>query len=437
MGAYPSSRHGWSLTLLLTIAYILSYVDRSILGLLIEPIKADIALSDEQMGLLIGPAFALFYATIGLPMGWLADRSRRTWLVAGGVALWSLATAASGLAKGFGHLFLARMGVGVGEAVLSPCAMSMIGDSFPPERRGKPVAVYSTALSLGAGIASLIGAGVLAWAKTSAGLVLPLFGAVSAWQAAFLAVGLPGMILAVPFLLLAEPSRQQTGSPVERKYTAMLGHVGSRWRAFAGLIALVAVMTITAYSHGFMASAFARRFGWQVQDYALANGIMTLVLGPSTVTAIGVLCDRWRAAGRDDAPFRLLSFGFAGMVACGSAALLMPVGWAALAMLGINTMAMGAVTATGIIALLDITPAPIRGQVVAIYYMAISIAGLGLGPTTVGLLSTRLFGEANLHLAVASVPVLFGLVPLIMLRRIGRAYRAEKSAVAALAGHAE
>jgi len=433
MAPYPSARHGWSLTILLTLAYILSYVDRSILGLLIEPIKADIALSDEQMGYLIGPAFALFYATIGLPMGWLADRSRRTWLVAGGVALWSLATVASGMARSFGHLLLARMSVGVGEAVLSPCAMSIIGDSFAPEKRGKPVAVYSTALSLGAGIASLIGAGVLAWAKTSDGLVLPLFGAVSAWQAAFLAVGLPGMLLALPFLLLAEPPRQQASQAVERDFRAMLAYVGGHWPAFAGLIALVAVLTVTAYSHGFMASAFARRFGWQVQDYALVNGIMTLTLGPTTVAAIGVLCDRWREAGRDDAPFRLLSLGFVAMVLASSTALLMPVGWAALALLGLTTMAMGVVTSTGIIALLDITPAAIRGQVVAIYYMTISIAGLGLGPTTVGLLSTRLFGEANLHLAVAAVPAIFGLVPLLLLRPIGNAYRAEKAAVSGVA----
>ena len=138
---WPASRTAWSMVILLTIAYIFSFVDRGILGLLIEPIKADLQLKDEDLGYLIGPAFALFYATMGLPLGWLADRRRRTWIVAAGIALWSAATAASGLARSFWHLFFARMGVGVGEATLSPCAMSMIGDSFPPERRGKPIAV--------------------------------------------------------------------------------------------------------------------------------------------------------------------------------------------------------------------------------------------------------------------------------------------------------
>ena len=130
------------MVILLTIAYVFSFVDRGILGLLIEPIKADIHLTDEQLGYLIGPAFALFYATMGLPLGWLADRVRRTWIVTAGIALWSIATAASGLASSVWHLLAARMSVGVGEATLGPCAMSMIADSFPPERRGKPVAIY-------------------------------------------------------------------------------------------------------------------------------------------------------------------------------------------------------------------------------------------------------------------------------------------------------
>ena len=126
------------MVIVLTIAYILSFVDRYILGLLIEPIKADLGLTDTQIGYLLGLAFSLFYATMGLPLGYLADRKRRTVLVAAGIAVWSLATAASGLAKNFWHMFIARMTVGAGEATLSPCAMSMISDSFPREKRGPP-----------------------------------------------------------------------------------------------------------------------------------------------------------------------------------------------------------------------------------------------------------------------------------------------------------
>ena len=153
---YPSAGRAWYMVSLLTVAYIVSFVDRNILGLLIDPIKADLGLSDFQIGLLLGPAFAIFYATMGLPLGYLADRRRRTWIVAAGITLWSAATALSGLARNFGQLFMARMSVGVGEATLSPCAMSLISDSYPEERRGKPIAFYSSAISLGAGLASLL-----------------------------------------------------------------------------------------------------------------------------------------------------------------------------------------------------------------------------------------------------------------------------------------
>jgi len=425
---WPASRTAWSMVILLTIAYIFSFVDRGILGLLIEPIKADLQLKDEDLGYLIGPAFALFYATMGLPLGWLADRRRRTWIVAAGIALWSAATAASGLARGFWHLFFARMGVGVGEATLSPCAMSMIGDSFPPERRGKPIAVYSAALSLGAGIASLIGALVLTWAKSSSSIDLPLIGATKPWQFAFLVVGLPGLLLAIAFLFIPEPLRRKTEAGQAQAVTGFadsLGHVKRHSGAFVGLFALICVMTIIAYSHGFNASAFARRYDWQPRDYAWVNGWMTLTIGPMTVATAGIMCDRWRKAGLHDAPFRVLWIGFVVMLISSVLALMMPTAFWAFVMLGLGTVGIGTMSVTGMVCLLDITPAAIRGQVVALYYMVISITGLGLGPTSVGWLSTRVFGEANLHLAVSAVPLLYGLIPFFLIPAIRRKYLAE------------
>ena len=194
-----SATSGWITVAFLTIAYLFSFIDRWILGLLIEPIKADLGLTDTQIGLLLGPAFAIFYATMGLPLGWLADRRNRVRIVAVGIGLWSLATAASGLAKSFIHLFIARMSIGIGEATLSPCAMSIISDSFPREKRSRPIAVYTTALSLGAGLASLLGAAVLTWAKTGGDITFPLLGALAPWQATFIVVGLPGLLLALVF----------------------------------------------------------------------------------------------------------------------------------------------------------------------------------------------------------------------------------------------
>lgn len=424
--SYPSTRTAWTMVTLLTLAYVFSFVDRYILGLLIEPIKADLHFSDEKIGYLLGPAFALFYATIGVPLGWLADRVRRTWIVAAGITLWSLATAASGMARGFGGLFVARMSVGVGEATLSPSAMSMISDSFPPEKRGTPIGVYSAALSLGAGIASLIGAAVLGWAKVSEGITLPLLGALRPWQFAFMAVGLPGLLIAIGFLLLPEPPRRRgPGNKPAAGFGATIALVAKRFGAFGGMTSLVAVMTIIAYSQGFNPAAFARTYGWEAKDYALVNGLIILIVGPATVYSAGAIIDRWRKSGTPDAAFRALMIGFVVMLPASAVPLFMPTPTLAFMMLAISSVAIGTVTAAGIIALLDITPGASRATIVSLYYMMISIAGLGLGPTTVGLLSTRVFGEANLRAAVGAVPLLYGLVPLLLLPLVARAYRAQ------------
>lgn len=421
--AYPRPLAAWTMVALLTLAYILSYVDRSILGLLITPIKADLHISDEQLGYLIGWAFGLFYATIGLPLGWLADRARRTRIVAGGVALWSLATVLSGTASSFAHLFGARMGVGIGEATLSPCAMSLIADSFPPDKRGKPVGIYSAALALGAGIASLIGAAVLGMSKDAADIALPVFGAVRPWQFALIVVGLPGLLIAPLFLLLPEPLRRATPGISSATFGDALGIVRQRIGSLGGVALLVAVMTTIAYSQQFNAPAFARTFGWEAKDFARVNGLINLIVGPLTVIGIGMLADRWRRSGTRDAAFRLLVIGFVPMLPCSALPLFMPGPVPAFAMLALSSVCIGTVTAAGIIALLDIAPGQVRGQIVALYYMAISIAGLGLGPTTVGILSTRVYGEDNLRYAMATVPILYGAVPLLLLPIISRAYR--------------
>ena len=426
---WPSSSRAWALVVLLTIAYVFSFVDRYIVGLLIEPIKADLALTDEQIGWLIGWAFAIFYATMGIPLGWLVDRARRTWIVAAGIAIWSLATAASGLAGKFWHLFLARMAVGAGEATLSPAAFSMIADSFPPERRGKPIAFYSTALTLGAGIASLIGGAVIAWAKQYDTVRVPLAGDVAPWQATFFAVGLPGLLLALIFFGLREPERRLSTAQDEtldgNGIRDALSYVGRHWKTYLGFVSPICVMTIIAYSQAFLPSTFNRVWGWEVEFYALVNGLVMLAIGPLTILGTGFLSDRWTQAGQRDAPLKLLVAGFFIMIVSGALPYVMPNAWLAFGFLAVNTIGIGMVSAVGVTALLLITPAQIRGQIVALYYVAISLAGLLLGPTTVGSLSTRLFGEENLHYAMAAIPIVYGIVPALLIPVIARNYRAQ------------
>lgn len=425
--SYPRPAVAWFLVAMLTLAYVFSFVDRYILGLLIEPIKADLGLSDEQIGLIMGPAFGLIYAFSGLFIGWFVDNWRRTWIVGIGMAIWSLATAASGLATSFSQLFLARMTIGAGESVLSPSAFSMIADSFPEERRGKPIAVYTAALTLGAGIASLIGGGVLLWAKTTDGLTLPVFGLLAPWQLVFMTVGLPGLLLAVYFFFVREPERRPSvGGDASLKGASILdawGYVAKNSATYFTFVSLIMVMTIIAYSQGYLPSTFERAWGWEREQYAFINGIAILIIGPTNVLIMGYLSDRWMQAGVRDAPFRLLVIGFLIMVPTGVIAMLMPTGVLAYIVLCINTVGIGIVSAVGVTALLLITPSQIRGQVLALYYMTISLSGLFLGPTTVGTLSTRVFGEENLNLAVAAVPVIYGTIPLLLIPLAWRLYK--------------
>lgn len=425
--SYPRASVAWIMVILLTLAYVLSFVDRFILGLLIEPIKADLELTDTQIGLLLGPAFAIFYATMGIPLGWAADRVRRVWILAAGVFVWSLATAASGLARNFGHLFLARMSVGVGEATLSPCAMSMISDSFPPQKRGSPIAFYSAAIGLGAGLANLVGAAVLTWVKSDTLTVLPVIGETTTWQLTFLILGIPGCLFAVLFLFIPEPARQPTGDNLvaDRKANPldMLSYVGRNWRLFASFMPIFCFLTITAYSQGWLAPMFQRTWGWSPRDYALVNGLVLLLLGPISINIAGWLSDRWYGQGRFDAPLVVAMIGLVIIVPTSILAPLMPSGELAFAVLCLNTIGLTWLSATGVTALINIVPADIRGQIVAFYYMIISITGLFLGPTTVGLLTDNVFGTEGLRYAMVMVPVLFGVPLLFLLPITRRVYR--------------
>ncbi len=418
---WPGPLRAWYLVTLLTIAYIFSFVDKYIPALLVEPLKRDLGLSDTEMGLLLGPAFAVLYATLGLPMGWLADRYRRTTLVAMGVTLWSLATAASGLAGSFGRLLLARVGVGVGDATLAPCAMSMISDSFPPERRGRPIALYVAAQSFGAGLAALGGAAVLGWANAQSEISLPGFGILAPWQFTFIAVGTPGLIVAVLLLLMREPAREVSAlnSPTMRQ---TLRYLRARWPGYASLTAVVSVMTIIAYSQNWYAALWQRQWGWDITRFATWSGLGLIILGPLTVNLTGWLSDRLYARGRTDGPLLIVMVGTVLLVPTGILVPLMPSGETAFAVWLFNLIGLSAVSATAPVALLNITPGAMRGQVSALFYMIIMLTGLVVGPLAVGFFNDALFAGSNIALACALVPLLVGLPGLVLLRHMRREY---------------
>jgi MFS family permease len=204
----PAEQPGYASYVLfvLVLVYVFNFLDRQILSILAERIKADLGVSDAQMGFLYGTAFAVFFAVFGIPLGRLADVWDRRRLIAVGLSFWSCMTALSGLARGFGQLAAARIGVGVGEASASPAAFSMLSDSFPPARRATVLAIYSSGIYLGGGLGLLIGGQVVErWNRAFPGGSGPL--ALAGWQAAYLAVGLPGLLVALWVRTLREPVR--------------------------------------------------------------------------------------------------------------------------------------------------------------------------------------------------------------------------------------
>ena len=213
-------RYAWYVLTTLVILYMLNFIDRQILSILAEEVKRDLKLSDADLGFLYGTAFGVFYALFGIPLGRLADMMSRVRLMTIGLALWSTMTAVSGLARSGGELAAARIGVGIGEATASPCAYSLLSDWFPKEKRATALAIYSSGLYLGGGLSLFLGGAIVAaWnAAYPAGGPFGLRG----WQAAFMAVGLPGLLLTLWIATLREPVRGQSDGivtpPVDRPF---------------------------------------------------------------------------------------------------------------------------------------------------------------------------------------------------------------------------
>lgn len=319
----------WFMLVVLIIAYTFSFLDRQALTLLVGPIKASLGVSDTGLSLLHGFAFALFYSFLGLPIGRMVDRRRRTTIVAVGVVVWSVMTAACGLSRNYLQLFLARVGVGAGEAALSPAAYSLIADSFPARRLPLALSIYNSAIYLGAGLATIIGGALI---STMPAVSLPVFGHLEPWQAVFVAIGLPGVLVALLVLALHEPRRTRVrAGGGAGSFWDTWRHLRAHARTYALLMAGAAMVTLVW--NGVLAwypTYLMRLFGWTTGEVGSRFGTAILVSGVAGVLTGGTLSGVLRARGRSDANILL------GLVACilavpaGIASGLVGSGWAAI-----------------------------------------------------------------------------------------------------------
>ena len=420
---YPHPAYAWYVVVVLLLAYILAFIDREIIALLVPDIKASLQISDTKMSLLLGGAFAVFYTFFGVIIAWFADRGNRRWLIFAGVTFWSIMTAACGFATSYAALFLARVGVGAGEAALNQSALSILKDYFPPEKIGRAIGLYTAGVSSGSGLAFILGGAIYPKIKEAGPVELPLLGWHEPWQLMFIYVGLPGLLIALLILTIKEPVRREflvTGiKPIASPINKTLAHLFSRWRAFLVLFFALSGLAIMAYGIGFWIPEFLRRtynltpeeLGFWIQW----RGVITIIFGLSGVLIGGWMSDYFQKR-YEDGYVRVCLVSFL-VMACGYCLFtLMPTPLLAVLFLIPATLGAAAPTAAGAAAVVAIAPPTMRAQVVAFYYFVLNAVGFFVGPTAVALVTDFYFAdEAQLRYSMFVVALVVSIIGTVLL----------------------
>lgn len=393
----------------LLLAYILSFIDRNVMAVLIGPIREDFAISDFQYSLLHGFAFSMFYIFLGLPIARLADRGSRKWVITAGIFCWSLMTCVCGLTRSFTALFFARVGVGVGEAALSPPAYSLLSDYFSEENLPRAMAVYTLGITVGGGLAYIIGGAVYEYFSNTGALVLPLFGELRPWQTTFVIVGLPGFLLVALLAFMAEPPRKGQAAEIEEHSLGEIGeHLRAHWQAYGSLILGVSLLAILGY--GTMAwypEYLVRSHGMSRGEAGSMFGMIFLTAGSVGTLLGGFSAKPLLARGYIDASLRLI-IGIA-LLWLIPAALGPQAGSGEMALLAAVPIVffLNSYFALSIAALQRITPNRMRAQISALLLFMTNFFGLALGPTAVAAITDFVFADdAALASSLSILPLI-------------------------------
>jgi MFS family permease len=400
---WPNPVYAWYVVVVLFFGAIVSFVDRQIIALVVDDIKLDLGLDDLQIGLLQGPPFGIFYALMSIPIALAADRYSRRNIVVVGVTFWSIATAACGMAGSFWHLFLARIGVGVGEATLSPSAYSIISDYFPKQKLSLAMAVFTMGNLTGVGLAMVLGGALIVWLKAIGPVDLGFVGILAPWQFTFVLVAIPGLVLALLMMTVREPVRrgvqpEAAAATNTRQLAEFLRFVQSHLRTFATLFGSFTMLVLVAYGNfAWMVVFFVRTFGWSAGQAGLVYGLVVVVFGTSGAFFGGWLANVLARRGYVDAPYRATMLCSIPLVPFAALTFLAaPDGWWAAALFA-PWQFFGAVPA-GLAgaAMMTITPNRMRAKISAVYLFFSNIIGISLGSTTVGYLTTHVFRDDGL-----------------------------------------
>lgn len=381
---------------MLLVAYVFSLVDRQILSLLVMPIRQSLGISDFQMSLLQGMAFALFYALFGIPIGRLADRFNRRIIITCGIFLWSCMTVGCGLAQSFAMLFIARVGVAVGEATLSPSAYSLLSDTFTPARLPRAIAIYTTGSTIGSGLAYIIGGSALAAVSGAEAFNVPFLGTMEPWQIAFVIVGLPGLLVAAAMLFVVEPPRHGVApgsSSAAMPWSEVLGYMRQHRRAYGAIFTGISCLATVGYGYlNWYPTFLIRTYGMLPHHVGLIFGTLFLVFGTLGAYGSARFSEYLAARGFTDSTLRTPMFAALGLIPM-AVGTLMPNAVLALIVSAPTFVLMNSYYGVGFAALQLITPNRMRGVVSAMLLLLSSLVGLGVGASLVAALTDFVFRD--------------------------------------------
>jgi MFS family permease len=393
-GTQGGTRYAWYVVGVLLLLNVSSFIDRQVLFLLTTAIQADLGLTDTQVSLIQGPAFAFTFAFAVFIVGRLADRWSRTAIIAWGVALWSAMCTATGVANTYGQLFATRVGVGAGEAALSPTAATLIADYFPPEQLATAMSVFTSGVFFGSGLAYFIGGSVIELVSNQS-WTLPLVGDIRPWQRVFIAVGHPGFLLALLTLTIREP-RRSLSQAVPATFT--LGEViawfrrhGLAYVTFGVAIALYSVVNFGTAA--WFPAYFMRVHEWSPGKVGLFMGGATAIFGVVGVIAGGRIADFMKSKGRQTSNLQVLIFSAVISAAIGFPLYLTKSEPVLLAALVITNIVAAAPFGAAAAAMQEMSPRAMRGIAAAVLVFLLNFVGLGLGPPAVALVTDNVFRD--------------------------------------------
>ncbi|MES2337900.1 MAG: MFS transporter [Pseudomonadota bacterium] len=404
----PTRRYANTVLAMLLLVYTFNFLDRQILGILVQPIKADLGLTDTQLGALGGIAFAALYSTLGIPLALIADRTSRSWVITISLTIWSGFTALCGLATGFWTLFLARLGVGVGEAGGVAPSYAMIADYFPPERRSRALAIYSLGIPIGLAAGAILG-GYIASSVD--------------WRTAFIVVGIAGIVIAPIFrLVVREPARGGADpagpAPVQRVAVSAVFPILARKPSFWLMAFAAAFSSMCGYGLAFWTpSLLIRSFGFDLRGASLFIGSLLLIGGTIGVFGGGWLADRLGTKDRGNYA-RLPAIAWLITLPLFAAGFWSGSPWVAWAFLvipnGLNILWLGPVTT----AVQNLVPPQMRASASACFLFINNLIGLGAGSWVMGAMSDHMaarFGAESLRYSLIAATGFYLIAAVLML----------------------